>query len=84
MKELRLSAAVLFCSLAFAHHARGEGTLRFAKIFGNHMVLQQQKPARVWGWAHPGAIFGEGDGVFVVAEEWGAVVGNGGRLGRRG
>jgi len=28
--------------------------LRFAKIFTDHMILQQQKPIVVWGWASPG------------------------------
>jgi sialate O-acetylesterase len=28
---------------------------RFAKIFTDDMVLQQEKPIRVWGWAGPGA-----------------------------
>ena len=30
-------------------------TLRFARIFTDNMVLQQEKPIRVWGWAEPGA-----------------------------
>ncbi len=29
--------------------------LRFANVFGDHMVLQQAKPLTVWGWAEPGA-----------------------------
>ena len=29
--------------------------LRFANIFNSNMVLQQGKPAAVWGWAEPGA-----------------------------
>ncbi len=28
--------------------------LRFAKIFTDNMVLQQQKPITVWGWTKPG------------------------------
>jgi sialate O-acetylesterase len=32
-----------------------DSTLRFANIFGDHMVLQQGKPVRIWGWASPGA-----------------------------
>ena len=29
--------------------------LRFARILGNGMVLQQGKPIVTWGWAAPGA-----------------------------
>ena len=29
--------------------------LRFAKIFTDNMVLQQEKPIKVWGWAEPDA-----------------------------
>jgi len=29
--------------------------LRFAKILADNMVLQQEKPIRVWGWAKPAA-----------------------------
>ena len=29
--------------------------LKVANVFGDHMVLQQEKPIRVWGWAEPGA-----------------------------
>ena len=28
--------------------------LRFAKIISDNMVLQQQKPIALWGWAKPG------------------------------
>ncbi|MBN1517333.1 9-O-acetylesterase [Candidatus Sumerlaeota bacterium] len=30
--------------------------LRFAKIFGDHMVLQQEKTVPVWGWSDPGGV----------------------------
>ncbi|MCB9330852.1 MAG: sialate O-acetylesterase [Lewinellaceae bacterium] len=30
--------------------------LRLAKIFGNHMVLQQSSPVPVWGWAPAGSL----------------------------
>jgi len=29
--------------------------LKVANVFGDHMVLQQDMPIRVWGWAEPGA-----------------------------
>ena len=29
--------------------------LRLPAILGDNMVLQQEKPARIWGWAKPGA-----------------------------
>ncbi|MFM7180231.1 MAG: sialate O-acetylesterase, partial [Verrucomicrobiales bacterium] len=29
--------------------------LRFHKIFGSNMVLQRDKPIKVWGWAKPGS-----------------------------
>jgi len=31
-----------------------QADVRLPKIFGNHMVLQQQMPVKVWGWAEPG------------------------------
>ncbi len=52
-----LAATVLLGALAIAA-AAGAGeqpALRFANIFGDHMVLQQGKPVRIWGWAEPGA-----------------------------
>ncbi|MDP6504089.1 MAG: hypothetical protein QF886_10755, partial [Planctomycetota bacterium] len=49
-----VSVAILcsFTSWAFAEDQADE--LRLAKIFTNNMVLQQEKPIRVWGWANPG------------------------------
>jgi len=32
----------------------GEAVLRFANIFNSHMVLQRERPLKVWGWAKPG------------------------------
>lgn len=48
------------CLLAGPHAAKaavGEAPqgLRFAKILADHMVLQQGKAIRLWGWAKPGA-----------------------------
>lgn len=39
-------------SVPFAARARGE--VRLPNIFGDHMVVQRDKPVRVWGWAKPG------------------------------
>ena len=36
----------------FARTAQAE--VRLPKVFSDHMVLQQQKPLTVWGWAQPG------------------------------
>ena len=49
---LALIFAVMFVSKA---NADEPDTLRFAKIFTDNMVLQQQKPITVWGWAEPGS-----------------------------
>lgn len=37
---------------ALASWARAE--VRLPHVFGSHMVLQQEKPLPVWGWADPG------------------------------
>ncbi len=51
----RLLALVSLLGLfAASGHAQEKPSLRFAKIFADHMVLQQQKQARVWGFAVPG------------------------------
>lgn len=42
-----LLVAVTCCSFA-------RGDVRLSKIFGDHMVLQQGKPAVIWGWADAG------------------------------
>lgn len=41
------SALVLGSSGAFSE-------VRLPQVFSSHMVLQQQKPVTVWGWAEPG------------------------------
>lgn len=51
MNLLRALAFVLLLLLASV--ARAE--LKVANVFGDHMVLQQEMPIRVWGWAAPGA-----------------------------
>ncbi len=44
---------ILACPLLFVLPA--EAQLKVANVFGDHMVLQQEMPIRVWGWAEPGA-----------------------------
>ena len=47
----------LLIAFCFALNAvdQKNGKLRFAKIISDNMVLQQQKPMTIWGWAKPGA-----------------------------
>jgi sialate O-acetylesterase len=44
-------AAVLFCAGTVLPSARAE--IRLPKVFGSHMVLQQEMPLAIWGWAQP-------------------------------
>jgi sialate O-acetylesterase len=49
---------ILVCLSAWAvffFPASLSAELKVAAIFGDHMVLQQQHPVPVWGWADPGA-----------------------------
>jgi sialate O-acetylesterase len=44
--------AALFCAgVTFL----AQGQLRFANVFGDHQVLQRDRPVPVWGWATPEA-----------------------------
>ena len=48
-----LSTAVwLVIGAGLCQEARAE--VRLPKVFGSHMVLQQDKPLTIWGWAQPG------------------------------
>jgi sialate O-acetylesterase len=44
------SSLIVLASLAGSSRA----DVRLPHIFGNHMVLQREKPVRVWGWADTG------------------------------
>ena len=48
----------LLIAFCFALNAADQeaGKLNFAKIISDNMVLQQQKPITIWGWAKPGAV----------------------------
>jgi len=52
VRSTRLLIAVL-CLLAAGQAARGQ-ELRLPKVFGDHMVLQQELPVVVWGWERSG------------------------------
>jgi sialate O-acetylesterase len=41
-------------ALALASPATEAASLRLARLFVDHMVLQRDQPVRVWGWAEPG------------------------------
>ena len=53
MKLTRLTLALTAAILTFNFSAHAE--LKLAAIFGDNMVLQQQKPVSIWGWSKPHA-----------------------------
>ena len=55
MKIKSIPAILLTVALALQAAGQGADTLHFAKIISDNMVLQQQKPITIWGWAKPGA-----------------------------
>jgi len=55
MKPILFTILIILCPLTATMDGAENGDLRMAKIFANNMVLQQQKPISVWGWAKPGA-----------------------------
>ena len=46
-----LTALSLLLAGTYALPARAE--VRLPNLFSSHMVLQQEKPLVVWGWAQP-------------------------------
>ena len=53
---LKQSLFLSFILALFVSGSHGESpeSLRFAKILSDHVVLQQDKPITIWGWAQPG------------------------------
>lgn len=51
----RLTTALLTGLLLAAFALPATATLKVHGIFSNHMVLQRDKPIKVWGWADKGA-----------------------------
>jgi len=54
MKSILFATLIALSPLATTINGAENGDLRLAKIFADNMVLQQQKPISVWGWAKPG------------------------------
>jgi sialate O-acetylesterase len=46
--------AMLFGALVFSSVPAARATVSLPKIIGDHMVLQRNRPIRIWGWAAPG------------------------------
>lgn len=54
---MRLITTSLFCCLFWASFIPSlYSQLRLPSFLGSHMVLQQEKTNRIWGWAAPGAL----------------------------
>lgn len=52
--KIKIFILCALCAL-FSISASAAETLRVARIFSDHMVLQQQSAAPIWGWAEPNA-----------------------------
>ena len=75
MMSLRL---LVICLAAFSAGVV-QAQLKVANVFGDHMVLQQEMPIRVWGWAEPGARVSVSLTDLTNASAFNAVVGADGR-----
>ncbi|HEX5790616.1 MAG TPA: sialate O-acetylesterase [Luteolibacter sp.] len=53
-KAVAAVALGLLCNAAGSAHA-APATLQLAKLFSDHMVLQQEKPIHIWGFDAPGS-----------------------------
>jgi len=50
---MRHTTLLMALALVFAGDAMAQ--LRLPSVFGDHMVLQREKPVHIWGWGTPGA-----------------------------
>lgn len=50
----QFTTAYILLALIFGLAASARAQVRLPKVFGSHMVLQQEKPLTIWGWAQPG------------------------------
>ena len=55
MKTILLAIVTFLGPVCASLSAAENGDLRLARIFNDNMVLQQEKPINIWGWAKPGA-----------------------------
>jgi sialate O-acetylesterase len=52
-KTTNIMKRIFFLLLNLAVISVSYGQLRLPSLFDDHMVLQQQSPTPIWGWAHP-------------------------------
>ena len=50
--SMKFRFVALFAVLLLTSNA--QAALKMPNIFGNHMVVQQKMPVKVWGWTNPG------------------------------
>ena len=51
MKTLSVTVALL--SVFAGLNSTAQAELKMSSVFGDHMVLQQKQPIRIWGWTKP-------------------------------
>lgn len=54
MRSFGLPAFLVLSAVAASAHHSSAQELRFPALFGDHMVLQRELAAPVWGWGKPG------------------------------